>query len=97
MPCRCIWREGFPLPLEKRSECMGIYLNSIKSCALYESESLSPYFVDKSAMLRELIPLAEQGNQYVCILRPCCFGKTIMANMISAFLEKVQTAGKYLW
>lgn len=67
---------------------MGIYLNSIKPVALYESESLSPYFVDKSAMLRELIPLVEQGNQYVCILRPCCFGKTIMANMISAFLGK---------
>lgn len=67
---------------------MGVYLNSKKPCALYESEASGAYFVDKSAILKELIPLAEQGKQYVCITRPRRFGKTVMANMIGAFWGK---------
>ena len=35
---------------------MGTYLNSITPYTLYKSESLSPYFVDKTLMLRELFP-----------------------------------------
>lgn len=67
---------------------MGIYLNSISPYSLYKSEYSRPYFVDKSKLLRELIPLAEQGNAHVCITRPRRFGKTVMANMIGAFFSK---------
>lgn len=67
---------------------MGVYLNSKKPCSLYENEMAGPYFVDKSSMLEELIPLVEQGSQYVCITRPRRFGKTVMANMIGAFFGK---------
>lgn len=74
--------------LKRGSECMEIYLNSKKPCVLYESEAAGPYFVDKTALLEELIPLAEQGKQYVCITRPRRFGKTVMANMIGAFFGK---------
>ena len=45
---------------------MGIYLNSVSSYTLYKSEVSSAYFVDKSRMLKELIPLAEVGNRHVC-------------------------------
>ena len=67
---------------------MGIYLNSVSTYTLYKSEVCSPYFVDKSQMLRELIPLAEVGNRHVCVTRPRRFGKTVMANMIGAFFGK---------
>ena len=67
---------------------MGIYLNSISSYSLYKSEYTRPYFVDKSNLLQELIPLAEQGNTHICITRPRQFGKTVMANMIGAFFSK---------
>lgn len=67
---------------------MGIYLNSSSSYSLYKSEYTRPYFVDKSKLLRELMPLAEQGNAHVCITRPRRFGKTVMANMIGAFFSK---------
>ena len=67
---------------------MGIYLNSISSYSLYKSEYTRPYFVDKSNLLKELIPLAEQGNTHICITRPRQFGKTVMANMIGAFFSK---------
>lgn len=67
---------------------MGFYLNSKKSLTMYRNETRKPYFVDKSMMLEELCPLAEQGSNYICITRPRRFGKTIMANMISAFFSR---------
>ena len=48
----------------KETVHMGIYLNSVSPYTLYKSEVCSPYFVDKSQMLRELIPLAESDLQY---------------------------------
>lgn len=67
---------------------MGTYLNSITPYTLYKSESLSPYFVDKTLMLRELFPYVSAGNRHICITRPRRFGNTIMANMISSFFQK---------
>ena len=67
---------------------MGTYLNSITPYTLYKSESLSPYFVDKTLMLRELFPYVSAGNRHICITRPRRFGKTIMANLISSFFQK---------
>ena len=71
---------------------MGIYLNTPASYTLYKAETEKPYFVDKSMLLRELFPLAREGNQHICITRPRRFGKTIMANMIAAFFGKAEDA-----
>lgn len=67
---------------------MGVYLNSKKPCSLYEMEVAKEYFVDKTALLEELIPLVEQKGNCTCITRPRRFGKTVMANMIAAFFGK---------
>lgn len=81
---------------------MGVYLNSKKPGLLFEEEVLSTYFVDKTEILEELIPLVElkknvreasgpdrgKGHKYVCITRPRRFGKTVMANMISSYFGK---------
>lgn len=67
---------------------MGIYLNSKASLTLYKSEAESPYFVDKSMFLKEIFPLIQLGNKHICITRPRRFGKTVMANMMAAFLTK---------
>ena len=67
---------------------MGRYLNSSTPYALYQGEANQPYFVDKSLLLTELFPVLDAGNQHICITRPRRFGKTIMANMIAAFLSK---------
>lgn len=67
---------------------MAMYLNTSDAFALYSSQAKSPYFVDKTKMLLELIPLAGQGNQHICITRPRRFGKTVMANMVGAFFGK---------
>ncbi len=64
---------------------MGVYLNSKTAYTLYKSETEKPYFVDKTKMLEELFPLVQTGNNHICITRPRRFGKTVAANMISAF------------
>ena len=67
---------------------MGYYLNSASAFSLYESEFNSPYFVDKSLLLRELFPLVDAGNKHICITRPRRFGKSVMAAMVAAFFGK---------
>ncbi|MGN0404000.1 MAG: AAA family ATPase [Bariatricus sp.] len=71
---------------------MGIYVNSKTAYVLYKSETVKPYFVDKTMILKELFPLVEEGNNYLCITRPRRFGKTVMANMISSFFSKGRDA-----
>jgi len=71
---------------------MGIYINSKTAYTLYKSETVKPYFVDKSMILKELFPLVEEGNNYLCITRPRRFGKTVMANMIASFFSRGRNA-----
>lgn len=71
---------------------MGIYVNSKSAYTLYKSETVKPYFVDKTLILKELFPLVDEGNNCLCITRPRRFGKTVMANLIAAFFSKGQNA-----
>ncbi len=84
------------------SERMGVYLNSKSPSGLFCDEAAATYFIDKSAILRELIPYVSQNteimeqsgsnrsksNKYICITRPRRFGKTIIAAMIASFFGK---------
>ena len=67
---------------------MGHYLNSTKAYTLYQNETRKPYFVDKTIMLEELLPIIDGGGNHICITRPRRFGKTVMVNMMGAFLSK---------
>lgn len=79
---------------------MGLYLNSKKPQDNYQEIAESTYFVDKTMLLEELIPIVEsdqeiirqigisRGNKYICITRPRRFGKTVMANMVAAYFGK---------
>ena len=69
---------------------MGRYLNSSTSYVLYKGQTEQSYFVDKTQMLSELFPFLDSGNTHICITRPRRFGKTVMTNMITAFLGKKQ-------
>lgn len=87
---------------------MGAYLNSKKPHMIYKDVAHSTYFVDKTAMLEELIPLVEadeqiavqssegvgKDNKYICITRPRRFGKTVMASMIASFFGKGRDSRK---
>ena len=80
---------------------MGVYLNSKKPYTVYKKTVQSPYFVDKTAILEELIPIVQPDRgepaafqaggrdlRYICITRPRRFGKTVMAGMIASFFGK---------
>lgn len=68
---------------------MGMYLNSKKAAILYKDEADAAFFVDKTAILDEIVPLVEQrGNKYICITRPRRFGKSVMASMIASYFGK---------
>lgn len=81
---------------------MGVYLNSRNAYGLFRRECASTYFVDKSDILAELVPLVEseeneilrtdsgggKGPKYIAITRPRRFGKTVMANMIASYFGK---------
>jgi hypothetical protein len=55
---------------------MGNYLNSPVPYTAYGKECNSPCFVDKTMLLNELFPLIGTNTNYLCITRPCRFGKS---------------------
>ncbi len=67
---------------------MGMFLNSHAPHDTYKEILSDPYFVDKSSLIGELIPMLGRRNRYICITRPRRFGKTVMAAMIAAFFGK---------
>lgn len=71
---------------------MGMFLNSNVPFEAYSEIVSDIYFVDKSMLIEELLPAIGKTNRYICITRPRRFGKSVMAAMVGAFLEKVWTA-----
>lgn len=74
---------------------MGLYLNSKKPHTIYKNVVQATYFIDKTAMIEELLPLVEseenrnrKDNHYICITRPRRFGKTAAASMIASYFSK---------
>lgn len=81
---------------------MGVYLNSRSAYSLFCEDCASTYFVDKTDILAELVPIVSlkenlsersgsncgTGQKYVAITRPRRFGKTVMANMIASYFGK---------
>lgn len=81
---------------------MGVYLNGSSAYGLFQEAYSLSYYVDKSKIISELVPLIElkknirersgsdqgKGMKYVAITRPRRFGKTTMANMIASYFGK---------
>lgn len=81
---------------------MGVYLNSTSAYGLFQEDFSLTYYVDKTEIIKELVPLVElkrnvsektgvskgKSPKYVAITRPRRFGKTVMANMIASFFGK---------
>ena len=67
---------------------MGLLLNTLSPAVLYEEMAKSTYFVDKTAFIGQMLQRIGTNGKYVCITRPRRFGKTVMANMLGAFLTK---------
>ena len=87
---------------------MGIYLNNAKAYNLFREDASLLYYVDKTEIIKDLIPILESKHnpvsgmagipgktqRYICITRPRRFGKTVMANTIAAFFGKGADSGE---
>ena len=73
---------------------MGNYLNTTAAYDVYRREYNSPYFVDKSGLLDDLSQRLETAANYICIIRPRRFGKTVAANKIAAFFSRIENEGR---
>lgn len=71
---------------------MGYYLNNESAYTIFYGAVESPYFVDKTEILTEIIPRIGKTQRYICITRPRRFGKSIMASMLGAFFTKSSDA-----
>ncbi len=67
---------------------MGYYLNPEDVIDIYRREVRKPYFIDKTKMIGELIPLVERQGSYPSVTRPRRFGKSVVAAMIGSFFGK---------
>ena len=67
---------------------MSMFLNNLLPYRQYKKISATTYFVDKTNILNDILVCMEEQISYLCITRPRRFGKTIMANMLGAFLGK---------
>ncbi|MCI6100039.1 MAG: AAA family ATPase [Selenomonas sp.] len=65
---------------------MGIYLNP--GMDKFQMALDSPIYVDKTGLLSILNQLLRTDQRYVCVSRPRRFGKTMAANMISAYYDR---------
>lgn len=73
---------------------MGRYLNSMVPFEAWKQISGTRFFVDKTALLEDVINAAEiDGQKFLCITRPRRFGKSVMADMVGAFLGKASNSG----
>lgn len=73
---------------------MGIFLNSTAPYESYKRTAQTRFFVDKTWLIDEILHGLERDNQRcVCITRPRRFGKTVMANMLCAFLGNAADSG----
>lgn len=64
------------------------YLNALAPYTLFKEIYEGYYFVDKTIMIEEILRGLSSANKYLCVTRPRRFGKTVIAHMITAFLEK---------
>lgn len=67
---------------------MGLFINSTIPSDAYKITVSGKYFVDKTALIAELIPALGTNQRFFCITRPRRFGKSVMANMVGAFFGK---------
>lgn len=67
---------------------MGMFLDTKAPMEAYRSMAADPYFVDKTALIGELLPALGLEKRFFCITRPRRFGKSVMANMVAAFFGR---------
>lgn len=63
------------------------FLNNGTGYALFSLEVRKKAYVDKSLLIHDVYQYANDTNRFICITRPRRFGKSVAANMLSAFFD----------
>ena len=69
---------------------MGVYLNP--GSDKFQTARRSEIYVDKSRMIAYLNRVIRTEDRFVCVSRPRRFGKSMAANMISAYYDRTSAA-----
>lgn len=70
------------------------YLNTNGPYKLFGEVQSSEFYVDKSLLIGAVSRKIRTMNRYLCITRPRRFGKTINANMLTAYFTKGYDSGR---
>ena len=70
---------------------MGRFVNPDNSA--FQVALNSKIYVDKTGLIEYTNSVLDTTDAYICNSRPRRFGKTIMANMISSFFQKIPDSG----
>ena len=65
---------------------MGIYLN--QNNIMFQEVINSEIYIDKTMLIGELNRMICTRDKYVCISRPRRFGKSMAANMLTAYYSR---------
>ncbi len=65
---------------------MSYYLN--KNNDLFYEYKNSDTFIDKSLLVKECNELIKTNDRFMCVTRPCRFGKTMALSMLNAYYSK---------
>ena len=65
---------------------MGIYLN--QNNTLFQENLNSEIYIDKTMLISELNRIVCTSDKYVCVSRPRRFGKSMAANMLTAYYSR---------
>ena len=65
---------------------MGIYLN--QNNIMFQEVINSEIYIDKTMLIGELNRMICTSDKYVCISRPRRFGKSMAANMLTAYYSR---------
>ncbi|MEI2988512.1 MAG: AAA family ATPase [Oscillospiraceae bacterium] len=65
---------------------MGIYLN--QNNIMFFKDVNSDIYVDKTLLIEQTNKYINTNSQYVCISRPRRFGKSMAANMLTAYYSR---------
>ena len=66
---------------------MGQFLNNKEPYDKYKTVMNGTFFVDKTEILKELIPALQQEQRFFCITRPRRFGKTLLISTLEAYFQ----------
>lgn len=65
---------------------MGVYVNPRNTA--FEMSRFSPIYVDKSMLISKVNALYKTEKRFLCVSRPRRFGKSMAANMLSAYYSR---------